>query len=319
MKKWSYIVIGCFLLAGCSFFQTKQKEPISMKETAQPEKQIVTKQISTQHSPIKSSFKTINNAKNYLLIGVDNMGRSNSRSDAILVARYEPNERELKLASLMRDMYVKIPSNDLHYSKLNHAYYEGGADLLKRTIEDNFHVQIDHTIIVDLAGFPKIIDLMAPNGININVPQTMVDHNDQILFSKGQHVLHGNDILKYVRFRNDALSDFGRVGRQQEVLIAVKNEAIKQLKTFEGLTKLPKITEKVKKHVTTDLTTEQLIAIGATSIFKPVTNVKTIRIPIANSYENKMTDHAGSVLKIDFQKNNTEIQRFFNESKASGQ
>lgn len=301
------------MLTGCGFFQTKPKQSYPIHKTTQPGKQIITKEISNERSPIKSSFKTVNKNINFLLIGVDNIGKGRSRSDAILVARYEPNQGMLKLTSIMRDIYVKIPNNHVHFSKLNHAYYEGGSDLLKKTIEDNFSIKIDHTITVDLAGFPKIIDLMVPNGIKVNITKEMID-NQKIPFGPGPQVLHGKDILKYVRFRNDATSDFGRVGRQQEVLLAVKAEALKRLGTFEGLTKLPKVIGEAKRYVSTDLTTEQLIAIGATSIFKPITATKTMRIPVANSYENAFEYDAGSVLKIDFQKNNRKLDQFFNET-----
>jgi polyisoprenyl-teichoic acid--peptidoglycan teichoic acid transferase len=85
----------------------------------------------------------------FLLVGVDSRGEAHSRSDAIIAASYIPDEKEIKLISLMRDSYVEIPGTGKR-TKLNHAYYEGGKELLKETVEKNFGLEIDHIAIIDL-------------------------------------------------------------------------------------------------------------------------------------------------------------------------
>ena len=63
----------------------------------------------------------------------------------------------------------------------------------------------------------KLSDLLIPNGIEVDVPYEMSDGIGMTL-KKGKQQLHGKELLDYVRFRQDRLSDFGRVQRQQEVI-----------------------------------------------------------------------------------------------------
>jgi anionic cell wall polymer biosynthesis LytR-Cps2A-Psr (LCP) family protein len=113
--------------------------------------------------------------KTFLLIGVDTRGEQKSRSDAIILAKYFPEQEKLKLASIMRDSYVKIPGNKSGYNKINAAYYYGGRELLKKTIQENFDVKIDHVAVIDFKGFVKMVDLLAPEGVAVNVDQEIID------------------------------------------------------------------------------------------------------------------------------------------------
>ncbi|MBR8645941.1 LCP family protein [[Brevibacterium] frigoritolerans] len=117
---------------------------------------------------------------------------------------------------------------------MNAAYYYGGRELLKKTIQENFDVKIDHVAVIDFKGFVKMVDLLAPEGVAVNVDQEIID-DMSIQASAGKNVLHGEEILKYVRFRHDDESDFGRVERQQEVMVQLKTAFINQISSFEGM------------------------------------------------------------------------------------
>ena len=106
------------------------------------------------------------NITNILLIGSD--GRTlneRGRSDAMMIATIDEKHKKIKLTSLARDTYVKIPGKG--YEKLNHAYSYGGATLLMETIENNFGVGITSYVNVNFASFIDIIDALG--GITINV------------------------------------------------------------------------------------------------------------------------------------------------------
>ena len=140
-----------------------------------------------------------------------------------MVAHYNPETNKVKLISFMRDMYVSIP--DHRQQKLNAAYTLGGPDLLRETIKENFGLDIHYYATIDFQGFEKAVDLLAPNGIEVDVPYEMTAGIGMTL-EKGTQVLHGEELLGYVRFRQDRLSDFGRVQRQQEVISKLKEEAV---------------------------------------------------------------------------------------------
>ena len=57
---------------------------------------------------------------NVLLLGNDSRGEEQARTDTIMVAHYNPKTHNVKLISLMRDMYVSIPNHKKQ--KLNAAY-----------------------------------------------------------------------------------------------------------------------------------------------------------------------------------------------------
>lgn len=258
---------------------------------------------------LTENIKPFTSSTNFLLIGMDTRGEVHSRSDSIILAQYNPKTNSLKLASFMRDTYVKIPGYK-SYSKVNNAYYFGGEKLLKKTIKENFNIPIDHVVAIDFSGFVKIVDLVAPEGIKVNVkPEMIADMNLNV--KPGVQYLHGDKLLKYVRFRHDDLSDFGRVKRQQEVVLALKEEVTKKLGSIGGIIDLPKLIQEGQKYVDTDLPTSKLLGLGASLVLNPVTEMETLRIPIANSFENKTYQDAGAVLEINLPANQSALKEFF--------
>ncbi len=82
----------------------------------------------------------------------------------------------------------------------------------------------------------KLVDLLVPNGIEVDIPYEMSDGIEMTL-EKGKQQLHGKELLGYVRFRQDRLSDFGRVQRQQEVISKLKEEVV----NVNSVVKLPEL------------------------------------------------------------------------------
>lgn len=295
--------VAAAILSGCMSFQQKDNNN-ARQETEIGESEKVKKEPSA----------IVNETKNFLLIGVDSRGEEDSRSDAIVLASYEPSGESIKLVSLMRDSYVKIPDYQYMYSKLNHAYYMGGKDLLKDTIEQNFGVQIDHTAIIDFKGFTAMLDAIAPDGIEAEVSAAMIEDMGLDL-DPGKQKLKGSDILSYVRFRHDGQSDFGRVDRQQEILIGLKDEVMNQFSSPAGLARFPEVISQAMKYVETDLKIEEALSLGVKFLMNPVTDIETLRVPVEDSYENKTYEHAGSVLQLDFEENSEALKQFLEAEK----
>ncbi|WP_163102691.1 LCP family protein [Peribacillus alkalitolerans] len=247
-----------------------------------------------------------------LLVGIDSRGEKQSRSDSMIILQYDGRNNSVKLASLMRDSYVMIPSipNGSVQNKLNHAYYLGGEKLLRETVKQNFDISIDHVVTIDFQGFAKMVDLLSPEGIEVNVTNEMIDDMGFHL-QPGSQYLHGDELLKYVRFRHDGESDFGRVARQQEVLVKIKELLVQQLKSTEGILGLPGIVNEGMGYIQSDLTKSQIISLSAKILLDGIDTVDTIRIPVQESYTNETYDHAGAVLQLDFEKNVEALASFF--------
>jgi polyisoprenyl-teichoic acid--peptidoglycan teichoic acid transferase len=243
---------------------------------------------------------------NVLLLGSDSRGEKAARTDSIMVAHYNPQTHKVKLISLMRDMYVNIPGQGQH--KLNAAYSIGGPELLRETIKMNLGLDIHHYAIVDFKGFVKAVDLLVPNGIQVDIPYEMSDGIGMTL-KQGTQQLHGEELLGYVRFRQDRLSDFGRVQRQQEVVSKLKDEAI----SLNSVAKLPELLDLLGSYVETDIETSTLLTIGKDILTNETGEIQTIRLPEDGSFENERYEGIGEVLEVDFEQNKRALKKFLNE------
>ncbi|MDW7614375.1 LCP family protein [Peribacillus simplex] len=291
-EKVLFIYLMVWILAGCTY------APLPKQNGNAGTEKKITKEV------VQEGVKT------FLLIGVDSRGEEKSRSDAIILAKYFPEQEKLKLASIMRDSYVKIPGDKSAYNKINAAYYYGGKELLKKTIQENLDVKVDHVAVIDFQGFVKMVDLLAPEGVVVDVDQEIID-DMSIQASVGKNVLHGEEILKYVRFRHDDESDFGRVERQQEVLVQLKSAFLNQISSFEGIAALPSIIEQGLSYLNTDIGVKTIMEMGPEAVFHTPDTVETLRIPVEGSYKDEIYPHTGAVLEMDYTKNKKALQEFF--------
>ncbi|WP_053366303.1 LCP family protein [Bacillus sp. FJAT-27245] len=247
---------------------------------------------------------------NVLLLGSDSRGEKQARTDTIMIAHYNPNTHQAKLISLMRDMYVTIPEHGEH--KLNAAYAFGGPELLRKTIQSNFDLDIHHYAIVDFKGFEKAVDLLIPDGIEVDIPYEMSDGIGMTL-EEGTQQLHGKELLGYVRFRQDRLSDFGRVQRQQEVVSKLKDEAV----SLHSVSKLPDLLGVLHTYIDTDIDTATLLAIGKDILTNKSEKVQTLRIPEDGSFTNERHEGIGEVLDVDLEQNKEALDRFLGKEDSN--
>ena len=126
---------------------------------------------------------------------------------------------------------------------------------------------------------------------------------------KGTQVLYGEELLGYVRFRQDRLSDFGRVQRQQEVLSKLKEEAV----SMNSIANLPDLLNLLHTYVDTNLETSTLLKIGKDLLMENSNEIKSLRIPEDGSFENERYDGVGEVLEVDFQHNKETIAEFLRD------
>jgi polyisoprenyl-teichoic acid--peptidoglycan teichoic acid transferase len=240
---------------------------------------------------------------NVLLLGSDTRGEEHARTDTIMIAHYDQETHQSKLISIMRDTYVVVPGHG--NQKINAAYAYGGPELIRQTIKENFDIDINYYAIVDFEGFSKIADVIAPNGIEVDVPYEM-SYGIGTTIEPGKQKLHGDNLLGYVRFRHDNLSDFGRVQRQQEVIGKLKDEAM----NIGSILKLPKILGVVDPYIDTNLDTPTLLSLGKDLLTNKTNDLKTLRIPVKDSYSDKRFEGVGAVLSINLEQNKSALSEF---------
>ena len=183
----SLLLIGIFIVGLFNVFQYIEG---TIKVVNQP-----LKKVEGNHSFQGEKNKI--DAVNVLLLGSDSRGEKQARTDTIMVAHYDPDTHKVKLISLMRDMYVSVPEHG--QQKLNAAYTYGGPELLRETIKENFGLDIHYYAIVDFKGFEKAVDLLVPNGIEVDVPYEMSSGIGMKL-EKGKQQLHGKELLRICPF-----------------------------------------------------------------------------------------------------------------------
>lgn len=240
---------------------------------------------------------------NVLLLGVDSRGEEKSRTDTMMVASWDPESNDVRLISLMRDIYAEIPGYQSY--KLNTAYYLGGADLTRQTVEGMFGIPLHHYALIDFTSFETMVDILAPNGIEIDVEKDMSEEIG-VELKQGVHQLNGQELLGYARFRKDEEGDFGRVRRQQVVIEALS----KEVTSVGNLHRLPKFAGALNGYIQTDITnTDKLnylldVALGGSP------EVERLTIPREGEYRYNSYSHAGSVIEIDQQAAQAAIAEF---------
>jgi LCP family protein required for cell wall assembly len=258
-----------------------------------------------------SGSPVLNNGQetiNFLLIGSDKRSGTSFRTDTMVVAILRPNEGQVSLISIPRDLWVSIPGwdnnrvNTAYQHGISTGYPGGGPGLLKDTIQYNLGIRIDHTAMVDFDGFRKIVDTLGGVDIPVSCPYTdwkLIDpsynpenENNWFLYTVNPGVIHmdGDIALWYARSRQKS-SDFDRGRRQQEVLRAIFTQALQA----GTLTRIPELYNNVKDSVETDLGLGDILQL---SLYAPkMTNADIrsyyIRPPYVSSW---ITDQGAYVL-----------------------
>lgn len=252
----------------------------------------------TFNSVIKKDAKV-----NVLILGQDRASDGPPRTDSIMIAQYDYLNKDMKLISVMRDIYAEIPGFQNY--KINTAFTLGGPDLLRQTLQHNLGIDVEYYAVIDFKGFEAMVDQLAPNGVPVNVEKDMSEKIG-VSLKKGQHNLNGKELLGYARFRNDAEGDFGRVRRQQQVMKALESEIV----SISTVYKAPKLAGTARGYVDTNMTDNEIFRTGLSFVVRGEKDIKTLTVPVEDSYEAMDVFDRGNVLQIDKAKNKKAIQEF---------
>lgn len=164
-------------------------------------------------------FKMIDTRKTvvFAIYGIDDKSTEEGRSDIIMVVKYDPALNKMVIVSLPRDLRINVPGYGM--TKINHAYAYGGDLLIDRVIEELLGIKLDFSIKLNFDTYVSIID--AVGGVDINAEKSFYYDDNSLAISQGEQILSGKDALFYVRFRSDSDVDYGRIARQQEVMISL--------------------------------------------------------------------------------------------------
>ncbi len=105
--------------------------------------------------------------KHIAIFGVDSYDSLSGRADSTMVLTIDRRHGQIKLTSIQRDSY--LPVKDHGKDKLTHAYAYGGAELMLRTINENFRMNITEYVVLDYKNVADIVDLLG--GIELEISE----------------------------------------------------------------------------------------------------------------------------------------------------
>lgn len=206
-----------------------------------------------------------------LLLGIDtgDLGRTDQgRSDALMVATVNPNDGQTTVVSIPRDTYVEIVGRGTD-DKINHAYAFGGAAMSMDTVQKYLDIPIDHYVAMNMAGIKELVD--AVGGVDVN--NDLKFEKDDYTFDIGKIHLDGDQALSYTRMRyDDPSGDYGRQGRQRNIVAAVAKKAL----SLEGVTQYQQVLNAMEGNMKTDMdfSTMQKIALDYRYAFGKIEQVQ---------------------------------------------
>lgn len=254
---------------------------------------------------------------NILLLGEEKIGSeySRGRTDLIMIATLDTEQRSVKLTSLMRDMLVAIPGHT--DNRINTVYQKGGVELLYEVIETNFEIVPDGYMLVDFDSFEQVINNL--DGVSIELTAEEAEYLNTTNYISnpayrnvvpGWNKMNGNQALGYCRIRhvatsNNAHSDFGRTSRQRVVLNAI----FEKMKT-KNLFQLAITADACLPLVETDLSATQISEYMEKAVESRITSFEQMRIPINGSFSDATYNGIKDLIQINFPENIRALHEF---------
>ena len=263
---------------------------------------------------------------NVLLLGLDYRPQeADTRADTQIVVHINLETKTASMLSIPRDLWVNIPG--FGEGRINTSYQlgennkdtvpGGGPTLAMSTIEQNFGIRIHYFAQVDFAGFERVLDAMG--GITIDVPKPLVDNEyplanygaTRIFIPAGLQHFDGFTALQYARSRHSD-SDLGRNSRQQQVLLALKQQAL----SLNILSRLTDIVNQLAGAVKTDLTFLQVTSLAeiAKDIGPGAIQTVLIEPPLVNS---AVLSSGADVLMPDWSLIRPKVTQLFGDPRLS--
>ncbi|SES88680.1 transcriptional attenuator, LytR family [Oceanobacillus limi] len=194
-----------------------------------------------------------------LIMGVDasdiRANSDSSRTDTLLVATLNKEDKSVKLLSIPRDSKVYIPEVG-YEDRINHAHAFGGTDATIDTVENLLDIPIDYWFKVNFEAFIDVVD--AIDGITVDVPyefyeQDSMDRPRAIHLLPGEQDLNGEEALALARTRK-LDNDIERGKRQQDIIKAIIKKSI----SLNSVLKYDDIIEAVGSNMTTNMEFDEM-------------------------------------------------------------
>jgi len=239
----------------------------------------------------------------YLLVGVDGWGlnrEGGARSDAIILASLDYDRDRLTFTSFARDSIVK-PSYRKGTVKLNTLVRSAeGEQALETYLEEAYGLEIEGYFVINFSGAVDVIN--AVGGIDVELSQEEADYirhhaGDYLQYPLREGVcrLNGGQAIYYMRCRS-LDNDFGRQGRQGNVLRAVMRE-LSDITPLRAILLL----DDVLGMYRTDLSSGEQLELALKALALRNADVQTHSLPAEGTYRYGKDSHGASGLEFSLE------------------
>ena len=254
---------------------------------------------------------------NILLLGGDSRDTEEyERTDTMMILSINNTDHQIKMTSVMRDTWVEFPGKGFS-GKINAANVYGGPELALATVNQAFDMNIEKYVLINMADMVAIVDLAG--GVDIEISSSELkwinEYNEDYLQHIAQYdgktwlsesgLVHLNGLMatSYTRNRYSD-SDFGRVERQQKVLLSLA----KNMQDMEA-DEMAAVISDILSHIQTNLTEDELRAFAETGMICEIEDIQRNRIPADGTFESGLIDGVYKI-KPDFAQNSALLKAF---------
>ncbi|MEN8239379.1 MAG: LCP family protein [Actinomycetota bacterium] len=249
---------------------------------------------------------------NFLIVGVDDRSTlpddwedkfgdfSGRRTDVLIVAHLVPGEG-IQMLSIPRDLKTDIPG--FGTNRINASYVLGGPDLLVESVQSETGIPINHYAEIDFAGVGEVVDSLG--GVTLDFEHPGRDLKSGFEVDAGTHTLNGEQAVAYARSRKYQVfkdgtwqstggGDISRTGRQQEVLIAMFDQATSPTSAFN----LPAFLPTFADQITADegVSIALMATLGKDALSMNTRDIDNMTLPVKNF---KGNDGRAYVVPVD--------------------
>lgn len=275
---------------------------------------------SVDPSTLELNTNLPGNVVNILLVGIDTRDKDLSEGyqhgDVQIILSINKDTGSVKLTSIMRDLYVTIPTRK-NMSRINNSYAgkTGGGELAMRTVNHNFQMNIQHYVAINFFGLASIID--AIGGVDIELTRVEAgainaylrkhppkyDNKDTkrtpLERKAGVQHLDGVQAVMYARLR-EIDNDFNRTARQRHLLDLLLKTIMQDMSLDRFLT----LVETSLPYVKTNASAATMLELGTSVLSSGIVQraqageslIEQMRIPMDNTWRYGTTSDGASVI-----------------------
>lgn len=256
---------------------------------------------------------------NILLLGGDARSTEEyGRTDSMIIISVNIEESLVKMTSIMRDTWVAIPGHS--NNKINAANVFGGPELALETVNASFDTELEDYVLINMTDLIDIVDLVGGIDIEVTNAERKYINSYANEYLNNTHpaggydgatsldesgLVHLNGLLatSYCRIRYTD-SDYKRVMRQQEVLLAIA-----QKMQDMDVNDLMAIVDELSSKITTNLEPEEMKTLATAGLVMEIDDVEQYRIPEDGTFQSGMFGGTW-MIKPDFEKNAELLKEF---------